>query len=443
MNMNKYISSLKKLICVLSFIPFFIACDDDNNWERPEDMTSFIPEYSIGTIGSKFVSGNIATFNLEPHVYADFDFWKLKIRKIEFYIDDELVETKTETPFAFQYSAVGLSKGKHKLIMKVFIEDLTNSKTIIIAPFEEFEIVSDDTNSGLSSQFSYSMSGKDVKFSINSIEVSEMLSANGWSIKTVDFYLDDKQIGTQSIAPFSFSYTAKDLNKGDHFLTIKANMYNQQNGKETELKSNHTINIGSGANFDVDFTQFIKKGEMFKATPVFLKNRSDIDCEIKAVTYKIDDEEISTVTSAPFSLEYNLPVDEKRHKLQVSISYSDNTGTSKYYILSYDNIQFIQNDTHEYISKIQGSSNFFVGDVLSCFANVYCGSDIMGTHQTKIYLDNKQIGESSSFPYSCDYHLTKEDIGMHTLRFAWTYYDNDGNVVEQRNSYISSMMVFE
>ena len=71
-------------------------------------MQPYIPDYCIGTNGSWYVSGSIASFNLEPRVYADFDFWQLEIVSIEYYIDDELVKTDKQEPYSFVYTAVGL-----------------------------------------------------------------------------------------------------------------------------------------------------------------------------------------------------------------------------------------------------------------------------------------------------------------------------------------------
>ena len=197
------------------------------------------------------------------------------------------------------------------------------------------------------------------------------------------------------------------------------------------------MSVGPGMNFYVDYNQYIKPGELLVATPYFLNKRSDSGCEIKSVTYWVDDEKVETKNSAPFALSYNLPVDDKKHKLDVSISYSDGTGTQRIYYMTFSGIQFMTADTHEYVEKLKGSNNFFVGDELSCYAKVYRGDNVTGTDAVKIYIDDKFLGESSSFPYSIDYKLTSSDIGRHQLKFEWTSYDETGNVTKMQNSYTS------
>ena len=423
----------------------FVACGDES-WERPSDMTPYIPDYCIGTNGSWYVSGSIASFNLEPRVYADFDYWQLQIESIEYYIDNELVQADKQEPYSFVYTVVGLDKGSHKFIMRVKIRDLVNGKEIIISPTKEFEVKEDGTSGdsgGLSMQASWSYSGTDVTFSISSVGLTQPLLDNGWQLNSVSYYLDEEFVETVSKEPFDFHYTAKNLKRGNHYLSVIAKISNPSNGKETELSSTHEVNVGPGMNFYVDYDQYIKAGEPLVATPYFLDKRSDTGCEIKSVTYWVDDAKVDTKTSFPFALSYNLPVDDKKHELDVSISYSDGTNTSRSYYMTFSGIQFMTADTHEYVGRLKGSGNFFVGDELSCYAKVYRGENVTGTDAVRIYLDDKFMGESSTFPYSIDYKLTASDIGKHQLKYEWKSYDEAGNVIGNRNSYYAGIEVSE
>lgn len=443
--MNLFIMSNRSLITQLLTISLFLtACSNDDSWERPEDLSPYIPDYSVGTNGSWYVSGSIASFNLEPRIYADFEYWKLQVKSIEYYIDEELVQTDTKEPYSFIYTAVGLTLGKHKFMMKVRIKDLVSGKETIISPTKEFDVTSDSSSGstgGLSMQTTWSYSGKNVSFTIDAVELTKTLSDNGWIINSVSYYLDDELIETTNEKPYSLHYTAKDLKRGKHYLRVMAQINNSTNGKETELATTHEVEVGPGMNFYVDYEQYIKPGEPLTATPYFLDKRSDSGCVITSVTYWIDNEKIETKTSTPFSLTYNLPSDEKKHKLDVSISYSNNSETSKLYYLTFSDIQFMKPDTHEYLGRWKGSGNFFVGDVLECYAKVYRGDNVSGTDHVKIYIDDNYLGESSTFPYSIDYKFTNEDVGSHSLRFEWESYDTLGNRIKRRVSYSSGIVV--
>ena len=138
MQVMKYLLRLIVAAFVMAFL--FVSCEDDESWERPSDMKLYIPDYCIAILGSRSVSGSMASFNLEPRVHADFDFWQLKIVSIDYYIDEELIETDLQEPYAFVYTAEGLSKGIHKLILKVKINDMVSGEDIVISPTIEFEI---------------------------------------------------------------------------------------------------------------------------------------------------------------------------------------------------------------------------------------------------------------------------------------------------------------
>ena len=150
MKINNNKKRLRDLCCLIVALftasTLFFACEDSESWERPSDMTPYIPDYCIGTNGSWYVSGNMARFNFKPHVYADFDFWKLKVVSIDYYIDDELVQTDKQEPYSFIYTAVGLSTGVHKFIMKVKIKDMVSGKDITISPTKEFEVKENESS---------------------------------------------------------------------------------------------------------------------------------------------------------------------------------------------------------------------------------------------------------------------------------------------------------
>lgn len=150
---------MKKNICNLNLRWFMyilitfvsavtISCgSDEDNWERPDDMTAYVPDYSVSLLGSGStystywgVSGGTAKFDSRPYFRADFDYWQLQVVSISYYIDEKFAQTATEEPYSFVYTATGLTRGTHKLIGRTRIKDLTNGKEIIINPSMEFEV---------------------------------------------------------------------------------------------------------------------------------------------------------------------------------------------------------------------------------------------------------------------------------------------------------------
>lgn len=248
---------MKKIKIVLKTLLFTIAafcaatlvsCEkiEGEMWERPDDLSSYIPNYSISFTGSWSVSGNIASFNIEPYVFADFDYWQLRIKSIDYYIDDVFIKTDMQEPYSFNYTAPGLSVGHHQLIANVKLEDLVNHKEIVISPAKDFEVESSsqpDTSDGLLYNASWSKSGNNIFFNIEYIRVWSLLTESGWTLTTVSFYFDDNLIETLYNEPFNFTYAARDLSQGNHYFVLKGKIVNTLNAQEMELTREIEVTI--------------------------------------------------------------------------------------------------------------------------------------------------------------------------------------------------------
>lgn len=250
--MNTFILNSRTIaICGCALLTTaLVSCEEigGETWERPDDMSPYIPDYCMSFTGSWTVSGNTAYFNLEPRVIADFDYWQLKIKSIDYYIDNTLIKTDTEEPYSFVYMAPALSDGIHQFVAKVKIEDLVNHKEIVVSPTKEFEIASSsqpDTpnGQGMTVSASWSKSGNNVYFNISNVGVWKSLADEGWRLTSVSFYFDEKLMGMAYEEPFSFIYTARDISKGMHYFIIKGKAVNTFNDQEVEMVKKYEIEI--------------------------------------------------------------------------------------------------------------------------------------------------------------------------------------------------------
>lgn len=248
MNIFKLISKILLFTVVVFSITIAISCEkiEDNTWERPNDMSSYIPDYSIILTGSWSVSGDIANFDLEPRIFADFDYWQLKIKSIDYYIDETFIKTETKEPYSFVYTVPKLSEGQHQLIAKIKIEDLVNHREYVISPTKDFEVKpysQPDSSNGLMCSASWSKSGNNIHFNINKISIWSSLVDSGWTLTSVRFFFDNELIDTIYEEPFGITYTAKNLNKGKHYFIIKGIIVNASNAQELELVKEIEIDI--------------------------------------------------------------------------------------------------------------------------------------------------------------------------------------------------------
>lgn len=248
MHIFKFISRTLLFAVGLSLTTILVSCEEIENetWERPEDISAYIPDYCVTFSGSWSISGNIASFNLTPSIFADLDYWQLKIKSIDYYIDDVLIKTDTKEPYSFVYTSPILSEGRHQLVAKVNIEDLASHKEYVISPTKEFEIESSsqpDTSNGLIYSASWSKSGNNAYFNIDKVGIWSSLTDSGWTLTSVSFYFDDELINTVYEEPFGISYTARDLSEGKHYFIIKGKIVNASSAQELELVRKIEIDI--------------------------------------------------------------------------------------------------------------------------------------------------------------------------------------------------------
>lgn len=235
--------------CVLLTM-FLVSCEEIGGaaWERPDDMSPYIPDYCMTFTGSWSISGNTAYFNIEPRVIADFDYWQLEIKSIDYYIDNTLIKTDTEEPYSLVYTAPALSEGRHQLVASVKIENLVNHKEIVVNPTKDFEITSASqpdmpNGQGMTISASWSKSGNNVYFNISNVKIWDSLVDSGWTLTSVNFYFDDELIDTAYEEPFSLTYMARNLYKGMHYLIIQGKVVNTFNSQEVELFKKIEIEI--------------------------------------------------------------------------------------------------------------------------------------------------------------------------------------------------------
>lgn len=219
---------------------------EDELWERPDDLSSYIPDISIIFTGNWSITGDLATFDLKPDAFADFDYWQLKIKSIDYYIDETFIKHENKEPYKFAYTIPKLSQGAHRLIAKVVIEDLANHREYVIYPTKEFEVMpfsQSDSSKGFICNVGWSKSGNTINISINNISILSSLVNSGWVLKSVSIYFDNELINTISKEPFNLNYTARNVNNGEHHVIITGDIFNSINNQETALVKKVEIDI--------------------------------------------------------------------------------------------------------------------------------------------------------------------------------------------------------
>lgn len=225
--MEKYFIK-KSLICFLLLV--LNSCNEDTLWDRPTDMCNYVPNECIVVTGNCDISNNSANFHYLISLCGNLDFWQLEVKSVDFYIDDDLIDSKAKSPYNFNYRAIYLDKGIHLFTVRVNFIDLYANNEFFVEKTENIEITSeespiDDKENNILSSHTIKISGSSVDISIREVLLSNKLSLANWQIDSMEYYLDDELIGNSNDTPFAFTYSAV-LQRGEHKFKLHANINN-------------------------------------------------------------------------------------------------------------------------------------------------------------------------------------------------------------------------
>jgi hypothetical protein len=193
--------TLLKSISILSVICFFFfaSCTDD---PPTCEITAPADEAVV-------LQGSSVTIEVDADDDDGTLFRKPSIEKVNFLIDDILVETVTSAPYSYIWSTIGESLGYHD-ITTVAIDNGDNSTQAEISILVNDAPTCDITDP--SNNF------ETFQGSVVDIEVDADDDIGG--VVSVKFYVDNSLEGTDGTSPYSYSWNTENESIGNH--TVKA-----------------------------------------------------------------------------------------------------------------------------------------------------------------------------------------------------------------------------
>lgn len=197
---------------------------------------------------------------------------------VELYIDNELVASLDQTPYSFEISK-RYSPGTHTLraVAKSGNDEYEQTITVNLAAYNPLS-------------FDGIANGEEVydkKFKSVTVKVDDELC------ESVSLYIDNELVATQTEAPYSFEL-AKYLRPGEHSLRAEAVVADEEYEFETVINVLE-YNPLSFANISADKKVY---SDEFKTVTVLT---GEEECD--EVSLYIDDIEVSTITSSPYTFD--------------------------------------------------------------------------------------------------------------------------------------------
>lgn len=208
---KNYISiSIVHKIAFWAMLPLVLltiySCEEENSDELSVyDLV--IPESAYSFTVSSVDTDDETTVYVEPSFTKNFETLGCSVKKVVYYIDNNLAATITQEPFKLEYTTSLLAKGQH--VMKAdFTVGGDRFKDTTVECKKEFSV----SNSSSSSQSA-------IKFDIDYdhyLRVGDKLNVKlkmtdrynaGYIINEVKYYFEDKLVSTKTSAPFDLEYS--------------------------------------------------------------------------------------------------------------------------------------------------------------------------------------------------------------------------------------------
>ncbi|OHD14309.1 MAG: hypothetical protein A2Y41_08460 [Spirochaetes bacterium GWB1_36_13] len=327
--------------------------------------------------------------------------------KAEFYINDVLKTTLTQAPYTYNWSTLTVANGNYTVFVKAYDEaGNISSKTVSVSVDNDVElpnvsIVSPSASSNLSGNIFVNAEATDNK-----------------GVTKVEFYLDGIKMFEDTQSPYSIPLASNILDNGTHTFKVKA--YDAE-GNSSEDSIQVVIDNEAPNTLALQaLPQFVKGSVSLQA------DVSDAVSGIQKVEFYVDNTLKNTLTSAPFTYQWNTAGSDGAHSVMVK-AY-DKAGNSA----STAPVSVTADNTVPFNLEITSPAN---GSMLKGQQTIQASpADLTsGVAKVEFYVDGSLLGTDTDYPYAMSW--TPAD-GVHSISLK--AYDKAGNVAVSTNSTITA-----
>lgn len=311
--MNTKIRIFIRLFIVIGIISVISACDDitEENHEGNYDVVIPSTAYSFDVSASS--SENSTTVYVLPHFTENLDSLGLSVKELKYYIDNELVSTKTSAPYNLEYTTGVMANGTHAFRADFTVggEGFNDGSASYSGTFNVNSNSSSSTSAVFDIDFDHFIrQGGTVNFTVTLADTYNI----GYKIDEINIYYASTLVGTGYSSPYTVSYTPPSneaevgksysvqveikYHVGDSSSSISYYSYSSDvtviSGTETEKY------VLPGFNYDSHF----KNGDIITANAQLYK--ADGDTNSYEINFYWDDDLIGSSTAFPYNFSYTI-----------------------------------------------------------------------------------------------------------------------------------------
>lgn len=246
----------------------------------------------------------------------------VKISKIDFFFDNELISTAYEEPYIVEGKRTDLSENKHKIYAQIYGYTSSENLTFITLSLEEYNLAE-----YIDFYWDYNMVGEGDTFTVTA-EINPDKTAHGIQLKSFTAYWDKTPMGTCTSAPFTLTH--KVTEPAGSKVNVKL-VSTFSDGQSYIL--NHLVEVyDSGST--VFTNDILSRSNVFTQADILRCKAQtfygkDSKWSLNFVVY-FDDVEIGSSSTFPYTYEKSLRnVSKGKHILKWCTTYLDPQGNVK------------------------------------------------------------------------------------------------------------------
>lgn len=297
-------------ILLIAFVCLFTySCKNDPHdpdFELRGNVQEYFPDYCVRLSASyNFEGNNYFHMTAEPIFYFSPEEWNLDIEKVDYYIDDEYIQTETESPYSIEYNSANWLTGAHSVRADITI----SGKNIDTFVFQTKRVIDNSSTQERAADiwFDYDIATTGQEFFISG-NLNPNRSTSGTIVKSFTAKWDGISMGEKTEAPYKLNRVITEATGTKH--TVNAIMqYTQGN-----VQQSYSYSISS---YEIPGPNTVKQMFKLKSRYQDYQNgetlegiaRLFIGSEVKA-TYELevylDNNLIGESKTFPYELSYKL-----------------------------------------------------------------------------------------------------------------------------------------
>jgi hypothetical protein len=315
------------------------------------------------------------------------------VAAMDFLVDETLIGSDDSAPYSVSWSSRSVPNGNHSLTARA--RDAAGNAGSS-AP------VTVKTNNSLTPPV-VSLTSPSPGVRVNgTVQLSASASASQVSIARVEFYDGDRLLGSDSSAPYGFSWNTELEAPGDHSLTARAHDTSDNVGYSAPV----VVNVWRDSSPPAVSITAPGSGATLAGTVVISAAATD-ETAVSRLEFFLDGQWLGSSTSPPYGFSWNTrTVANGGHTLLARATDSlGNTGTSAEVLVTVDN----EGPTVALTSPASGA---LLSGRVSLQADA---TDSAGIARVDFLVDGVLIGGDTTAPFGLDWDSGPEVNGTHTL----------------------------